>query len=197
MNFKALAAAAALAFGALASAPASAVVVSGYSGAPGTTVDDFSATGLVSFDLNMASAQPATRITFTVESGDVGGLLDFNAIVNNLFGAGISHFSLRLDNALFAAIGSVDDGGFGSSSTAGGSGGNALIDFALPEFNFFSIGDPFADGATDWSISIAGLRAGDTFSLTAAAVPEPGSLPLLLVGLVGAAALGRKYRAKA
>ncbi len=195
MNHKQLAANVVLALGALVSNPASAVIVSGYGTAPGNLVTDYSSTGLVSFDLDLALASPPTTITFMVESGDIGGLLDFNAIVNNLFGGGISRFALALDNAQFASIGSVGDGGFGSNPSAAGGDGLAVIDFAAPEYNFFSIGDPFASGATDWTISIAGVDVGETFSLLLT-VPEPGSLPLMLAGLAGIGALVRRGRAQ-
>ena len=190
MKLKQLAAAAALAAGALVSSQASAVILSGYTTAPGNTVDDFSAAGLVSFDLNLAKLS-STTIDFIVESADLGGPLAFNAIVNNFFGAGISNVRLVLDNASFASIGSVGGGGFGSDPSASGSGGAALIAFGSPEFNFFSIGDPFGLGATDWSIDVSNLGVGDIFSVSFA-IPEPGSVPLVLAGIALTGLLRRR-----
>ncbi|HTE14133.1 MAG TPA: PEP-CTERM sorting domain-containing protein [Burkholderiales bacterium] len=190
MNLKKLAAATAITFGALASVPASAVILSSYTSAPGNVVTDFSTAGLASFDLDLVSTLPDTTINFTVESADLGGPIAFNAIVRNFFGSGISRFMLFLEDATFAGIGSVD-GTFGSVASVSGSGSVAGISFVPPEFVEFSIGDPFLNGATDWSINISNLSAGDTFSLRLA-VPEPGSLPLFLVAGLGMAALLRR-----
>lgn len=190
MNLKKLAAATVITFGALASVPASAVILSSYTSAPGNVVTDFSAAGLASFDLDLVRPLPDTTINFTVENADLGGPIAFNAIIRNFFGSGISRFMLFLDDATFAGIGSVD-GTFGSVASVSGSGNVAGISFVPPEFVEFSIGDPFLNGATDWSIDISNLSAGDTFSLRLA-VPEPGSLPLFLFAGLGLTALLRR-----
>jgi hypothetical protein len=196
MKFKQLVAAAALACGALASAPASAVAVSSFTSALGTTVTDYSSTGLVSFDLGMASAHPATKITFAIESGDVGGLLDFNAVIANLFGGGIDVFALSLVNATFALVGTVNDTFGGSTPSASGNGNFAVVNFGLPNTFEFELGDPRGYGGTNWAIDIAGLAVGDKFTLSLD-VPEPGSLPLMLAGLLGLGAMLRRRAPKA
>lgn len=191
MKFKTCLAAASVCAASLLSAPASAVILSSFSGPPGNQVTDFSAAGLAAFNLDLASASQPTVINFQIEQGDIGAPLAFNAVVANLLGGGIERFFLTLDNATFGIIGSVDTT-FGSAANAAGSGNLADITFAPPETFGFNIGDPFLTGAQDWSINIAGLTVGDTFTLRMA-VPEPATLPLVLAGLLLAGGgIGRK-----
>lgn len=190
MKIKTYLAAASLCAAALLSAPASAVFVSSFSGPPGNQVIDFSTAGLAAINLDLASASQPTVIHFQIEQGDIGAPLSFNAVVANLLGGGIERFLLTLNNATFAFIGSVETA-FGSAATASGSGNLAEITFAPPETFGFNIGNPFLTGAQDWSINIAGLAAGDTFSLRLA-VPEPATLPLVLAGVLLAYGIGRK-----
>lgn len=191
MKFKTYLAAASVCAAALLSPSASAVLVSSFSGPPGNQVTDFSAAGLAAINLDLASAHP-TVINFQIEQGDIGAPLAFNAVVANLLGGGIERFVLALDNATFGFIGSVETA-FGSVATASGNGNGAQIDFAPPETFGFNIGNPFLTGAQDWSINIAGLTVGDTFSLRLA-VPEPATLPLVLAGLLLAGVSSRKQR---
>lgn len=174
----------------LLSTPAAGVFVSSFSGAPGNQVTDFSSAGLAAINLDLASSLQPTAINFQIEQGDLGSPLAFNAVIANLLGGGIDRFLLTLENAAFAFIGSVDTA-FGSVATASGGGNLAGINFAPPETFGFNIGDPFLSGGRDWSINIAGLAVGDTFTLRMA-VPEPATLPLVLAGLLLACRIGRK-----
>lgn len=183
-----------IAGGALFTAPASAVVVSSFTAAPGTIVTDFSSAGLAAINLDLSQPHPATTISFQIEQADLdlGNTLSFNAVIANLFGQGIERFLLTLSNATFASIGSVETF-FGSAASVSGSGDSAAIDFAPPDSFGFNIGDPFGTGGQDWTLNIAGLAVGDNFAITFA-VPEPGSLPLVLAALLGAGWIGTRRR---
>jgi len=175
-----------VALAAFASSPASAVVVTGFSSAAGNTYMDFSDDGLVSFDLDL-NRPSGTTFNFRIESEDMGGPLLFNAVVNNLFGSGISRFVLTLSNATFDFIGSVN-APFDAGAGASGSGSSATISFPTPDTFGFEIGDPLAVGLPEqnWRINISNLEEGDSFSLRLQQVPEPGSLALLLGALAAA-----------
>jgi len=184
---------ASVALAALASSQASAVVVTGFSSAAGNTHDDYSAAGLVSFDLNLESLSAATTFDFTIESKDLGGPLLFNALVKNLSGSGISRFALTLTKATFDFIGSVN-APFLPGASASGSGSRATISFPTPDNFGFEIGDVLLDvvpGGQDWRINIGSLGVGDSFSLRME-VPEPGSLALLIGALAAAGFVNRR-----
>lgn len=174
--------AAAMMLGALVSAPSQAVVITGVSTAAGNVAVDFSSAGHVSFDLDLVRFDPDTILTFQLETGD-GPVLGLDAIIRNFnLATGIEHLKLILSGATFETLGTAS--GFGGAGTVSGGGSTGVVDFAMPEFLDITIGDVLGTGSgIDWAIDVANLRAGDTFSMRVAAVPEPGSLALLVGGL--------------
>jgi hypothetical protein len=174
--------------------PASAVVMLGNSNAPTSVVADYSTAGQVSFDLDLFKLGGAT-LNFALEAADLNGPLGMNALVRNLAGAGIEHFTFSLANIRYATPGSVTST-FGTLAQVGNSGMVATIDFALPETAEFQFGNPFATATdVDWFLDTTGMNAGDVFSITAQ-VPEPGSLPLLLSGLALAGLVARRRQSQ-
>lgn len=180
--------AAAMTVGALSAGPAQAVAITGVNTAAGNTVVDYSTLGNVSFDLDLVRFAPGTTLTFTLENGD-GSVLDFDAIIRNLtLSTGIGHMKLVLFDATFQSFGTAV--GFSGAGKVSGSQTTGIIDFTPPEFVDITIGD-VGFGGTDWKIDVANLGVGDTFSMRVA-VPEPGSLALLLGGLGAALTLRRR-----
>lgn len=180
MKSKTLFASIALASGMLFSPLASAVFVSSTSAAAGNIVTDYSGVDVAAINLDIAVALPPTTVNFQIERGD-GASLAFNAVIANLFGQGIGRFLLTLENATFVTIGSVGTS-FGSVPTTSGAGAIAGIEFLPAENLGFTLGNPYGLSATDWTIDISNLTAGDSFALRLA-VPEPGSMPLVLAAL--------------
>ena len=176
------------------SCAANATVLTGSSGAAGNKVTDYSAPGLVAFDLDLAHLSGA-RLNFMLEEADLLGPLSMNAIIRNLAGVGITGFRFSLEGITFAAAGSVTPA-FGTLGNVGFSSTLADIRFSTPEFAEFHFGNPLAAaGVTDWQLSTVGLRAGDTFSITAS-VPEPSSLALTLPALCMLSLFGTARRRK-
>jgi hypothetical protein len=160
---------------------AQATVLTGTSGVAANTVTDYSAPGLVAFDLDLGTLSGA-RLNFVLEEADLLGPLSMNAIIRNLTGTGITRFTFSLEGITFAAAGSVTPT-FGTLGNVGVSSTLADIRFSAPEYAEFHFGNPLAAaGATDWLLSTAGMRAGDAFSITAS-VPEPSSFALMLPAL--------------
>ena len=71
----------------------------------------------------------------------------------------------------------------------------AGISFARPEYAEFQFGNVLG-GGQDWLLATSGLRAGDSFSITAT-VPEPSSAALVLpLGVVWASVALRAPRSR-
>jgi hypothetical protein len=175
------------------SASSQAAVLLGTGGSPNPSAD-YSAPGLVSFDLDLKNFAPTT-FSFVLEQDDLLGPLSFNALVRNLSGSALTHFSFNLQGIGFAQAGSVSPT-FGKLGQAaiGANGHSAGVDFSAPEWAEFHFGNPLGvAGNTDWLLSTEGLRAGDTFSITAA-VPEPSSAALMLAALCSAGLVARRRR---
>ncbi len=157
---------------------ANAVVLTSTNGSPANLVADYSAPALVAFDLDLKERSD-TRFNFVLQDADLQGPLSMNALIRNVSGEGLQHFSFLLQGIRFAAPGSVTPT-FGTLKQVTFSGPAAGISFATPEFAEFQFGNPFAlAGKSDWVLDTTGMRAGDAFSITAT-VPEPSTIALLL-----------------
>lgn len=171
----ALAAAAAL----LAAAPAHAISFNGVMGGDSDVVD-YSADGLLSFDINFTSRSPMT-LNYTIDAADIaGGNLAFNAVLNNFVGAGIPGYRFSLSAGQFNNIGTATGDWTGTGNIQFG-GAMAAVSFSDLETIAGVIGNARGDGGLDWSIR--GLNAGDSLSITVTAVPEPETYAMLFAGL--------------
>lgn len=176
-TFKTLIAAAALA----ALAPAGAVTFVGASTADGTVVADYSATGLLSFDIDFRSLAPAT-LTYTVSADDLTMPLEWNAILRNLVGIGLDGYGVTLSVGSFAVPGTVTRQ-FGGSTSVSAAGGEATLLFSTPEFLNIEIGNALGTTPATVNWKLGGLNVGDTLALTVTPVPEPGTWGLMAAGL--------------
>jgi hypothetical protein len=162
------------------------------------TVTDYSGAGLAAFDLDLATFTPTT-FSFVLEAGDLAGPLAFNALVRNLAGTALDEFSFSLNGIAFFAAGSVTPA-FGTVGSTTSGAHTANVVFSAPEWAEFQFGNALGvPGATDWLLDTRGLRAGDTFTITAATaaaaeVPEPSSALLAMTALLGMAAAYRRKR---
>jgi hypothetical protein len=190
---------AALALSALATTQASAALYLGATGGAGHTVTDYSESGLISFDLDLANKSPIS-LNYQLTAADIGSLA-FNAILRNYTGTGIDHFSFRLTSGTFDFLGTVTRSFGGTSSVSlYDAGATAQIAFSSPEYLDVPIGNPGGTGAgqVDWSILTSSLQAGDQLSLSIApsAVPLPAALPLMLAGLGALQLVARRRKSK-
>jgi hypothetical protein len=173
-----------------------AAILTGTSGT--NTVTDYSGAGLASFDLDLATFTPTT-FSFVLEAGDLAGPLAFNALVRNLAGTALDEFSFTLNGIAFFAAGSVTPA-FGTVGATTSGAHTANVAFSAPEWAEFQFGNAFAlPGASDWLLDTKGLRAGDTFTITAATVaaaevPEPSTALLAMTALLGMTAAYRRKR---
>ncbi|QNA88256.1 PEP-CTERM sorting domain-containing protein [Massilia sp. Dwa41.01b] len=190
MNFTKLAAALAASLLLAGSAQAAVLLTTGGASANGVT--DYSSAGSVSFDLDLENFS-ATTLRFVLEDSDLAGPLGLNALVRNLSGTGLHNFNLQLKGIGFRAAGSVTPI-FGAVGEVRHTGQLASIAFARPEWAEFHFGNPLGQpGKADWLLDTRGLRAGDTFVITAD-IPEPSSLALMLSALCMAGLMAARRR---
>ena len=161
---------------------ANAAILTGVTGVGANTMTDYSGAALLSFDFDMHQLSGAS-LHYLIEDADLlAPYLSFNALVRNFTGHGISQFRFSVTGTSYAGMGSVTPT-FGVLGNVGWNGGQANLNFSSPEWAEFHFGNPLAvPGRMDWRLSTQGLRAGDGVTITAA-VPEPGSTPLMVAAL--------------
>lgn len=185
---------ASLALCGLATTPAFAATFIGSTSAGASVVTDYSDAGLISFDLDWTDLAPVS-LSYQITASDLLSGLDFNAVLRNLTGTGLDNVRFSLSLASFQTLGTVTrsfDTAYTLTSSQGGQ--QAWVNFGSPEYLDVAIGNPLGNaGAQNWVIDTSGLQAGDVLTVTAA-VPEPESYVMALLGLaaLGAFARGRK-----
>lgn len=175
-----------------ASAAQAATLISFNSSSPLNSATDFSVEGLAAADLDFKTLAPITLVFAPSTMELAEGTVRFNSVVRNLFGGSITAAGLTLSGATFAQAGTVEGGGFGAVPTVSSNATHIGIQF-LPAENFeFYVGDPLnRSGQRDWVISLDGLSAGQTFSITTA-VPEPSAVLMMLAGMALVAGAARR-----
>lgn len=186
---------ASLALCGLASTPAFAANFIGSTGGA-SIVTDYSEAGLISFDLDLKDTTPVV-LSYEITAADLLSGLDFNVVLRNLTGAGLNQFTFALGSSAFASLGTVTrsfDTTYSLSTTNGGQ--KAQISFGSPEYLDVAIGNPLGNAGAqqNWVIETNGLNAGDVLTVTAA-VPEPESYVMALLGLAALGALARRRKA--
>lgn len=173
---------------------ANAAILLSTNGSPANLTTDYSAPGVVSFNLELNDFS-ATKLNFALEEADLSGPLSLSAMILNLTGTPISQFGFVLQGISFAGAGSVAPT-FGTLGKVRHDSGSVGIGFAHAEPAEFHFGNPLGlQGQSDWLLHTAGLRAGDRFSIVAQ-VPEPPTGALVLPMLCMAALMAARRRKK-
>ena len=148
----------------------------------------FSTPGLAAVDIGFL-APGSIALQFEVDADDIArGSARFNSIVDNLSGVGFGLLQLSMDRGTLTAGGAEsNDGAVGFASIAARS---VTFEFTPPMTTQAYLGDALLTGSSaDWTLGFDTLAAGDRFTLTVtAAVPEPGTWALMVLGLAGVAA---------
>ncbi len=150
----------------------------------GNTVDlAFATADTIAADIGFVASGSVT-ITWQLDPEDVvRGAAAFNSIVDNFSATPFGALTVHVDG------GAITPGGFASNDGAmvvtAQDARSVSFAFSPAMATHAWLGDPFLSGGTpDWSISLAGLGAGDTLSITmTTAVPEPGTWAMLAGGL--------------
>ena len=139
-------------------------------GSPANAATDYSAPGLVSFNLDLQNFS-GTKLDFVLQEEDLLGL--------NLSGVPFSQFNFYLQGIGIAGAGSVTPA-FGVLDSVSHGADSVGIRFAQAEPAELHFGNPLGlQGQADWVLDTSGLRAGDSFSIVAQ-VPEPSTVALVL-----------------
>lgn len=161
----------------------------------GNVVDtSFVLPGQIGLDLAFLSQAPVS-LAFTLDDGDAGDAVSFNAIVREISGAAMSQVRLVLSGgALFSVPAGSTFTVAGDALVPNLTAGNTQVDLlASPPTNEIYLGDPFGlFGAQNWQIGFGQLASGDSFTLTVTQVPEPQTWALLLGGLGGLLVMARR-----
>ncbi|MBQ5962687.1 PEP-CTERM sorting domain-containing protein [Massilia sp. ZL223] len=176
------------------SSGAQAAVLLSASGSPANAAIDYSAPGLVSFNLDLQDLT-ATRLDFVLQEEDLRGPLSLSAMVLNLSGMPFSHFNFYFQGIGLAGAGSVTPA-FGTLGSVKHDADSVGIHFAQAEPAELHFGNPLGlQGQADWVLDTSGLRAGDTFFIVAQ-VPEPSTVALVLPMLCMAGLMAARRRKK-
>lgn len=161
----------------------------------GNTIDNaFSTPDLAAVDIGFL-APGTVSLEFEVDAEDlVRGSAGFNSIVDNLSDTGFGLLNISLDRGTLTA-GSVASNDGAVDATIDGVR-SVTLTFTPPMTTQAYLGDSLLTGTeVDWTLGFGTLAAGDRFTLTVtAAIPEPGTWALSILGLAGVAVGVRRRR---